>query len=758
MRRQQSDGGRQLNFEFPDDDETGPQKGTRENATARTPELWKAVEKRSRSAELKQPGTERKKDRRHCRKRLQVDWNTERIAGQRAQKRGGGNKERRCELRKALQPAAGEEEAATWVGAIPRPQCGRVLCSMKRVICRDLRAEVLAQQCEIERLQRIVQDGQRRLEDKEGEMRKERQELLASGVAQSEAHRKWEEGIRRQMQKQLFAEEQLGEAVQGRGNLNGSGHLDRAVVDWEQRLMSQSQSRWEIRCGGSGEGPISVPYQCAKEICMQLAEADREWELAVGGWAEVKGAVIVLERQVGRLERQVVELKSDAEVAKAAVRAEMADEKPQADKSRAAWEAAIERDRTEVANAWQIVEQIRRQKLFVACNTEVGSSGLQLLLAEVNKQEFMRCKLVGDAWRHFNVVAEAPFQYYGVEQGRRQRKNTDRRAIELRRECRGMVVSGDGVVKIRPVQKFYRMWQLSGVEKAALDCVKVQTVTEKLDGEMMCGVVMEGQVELWSRGGWTPQARSATRWASSKGVGVLTMVAEVWERGGTATFEYLGRQSRVKVRYAETDLVLLAVRDRESGVWWDHTELERLGEHHGVAVVRRLFELEVLGLHEIESEVSKWTGVEGVIIRMVDGMVLKAKSLWWRRGESKEKRRWHSLEAKQQARKRRAKRRYHMETESQRVVLRGWNHWVHPSRVFSEMASAEKVEAIYRRSDGRQGTVVVSFGTAEAAKAVIEQGCRRVYGSRVSAVRAYSARVTPTEEHRVKTWWRQGRV
>ena len=110
-----------------------------------------------------------------------------------------------------------------------------------------------------------------------------------------------------------------------------------------------------------------------------------------------------------------------------------------------------------------------------------------------------------------------------------------------------------------------------------------------------------------------------------------------------------------------------------------------------------MFELEVLGLHEIESEVSKWTGVEGVIIRMVDGMVLKAKSLWWRRGESKEKRRWHSLEAKQQARKRRAKRRYHMETESQRVVLRGWNHWVHPSRVFSEMASAEKVDFCINR-------------------------------------------------------------
>ena len=151
-------------------------------------------------------------------------------------------------------------------------------CSLKRVICRDLRAEVLAQQCEIERLQRIVEDGQRRLEDKEREMQKERQELLASGVAQNEAHKKWEEGIRRQMQKQLFVEEQLGYAVRGDGSeaIDGSSHLRGAVVDWEHKLMSQSQGRWEIRRADSEEGHISVPYQWAKEICMQLAEADRE--------------------------------------------------------------------------------------------------------------------------------------------------------------------------------------------------------------------------------------------------------------------------------------------------------------------------------------------------------------------------------------------------------------------------------------------------------------------------------------------------
>ena len=40
---------------------------------------------------------------------------------------------------------------------------------------------------------------------------------------------------------------------------------------------------------------------------------------------------------------------------------------------------------------------------------------------------------------------------------------------------------------------------------------------------------------------------------------------KVQQRGGSATFEYVGRQNLVKVRYNETELVLLAMRDRITG-------------------------------------------------------------------------------------------------------------------------------------------------------------------------------------------------
>ena len=66
-----------------------------------------------------------------------------------------------------------------------------------------------------------------------------------------------------------------------------------------------------------------------------------------------------------------------------------------------------------------------------------------------------------------------------------------------------------GEVVVRPVQRFQTMRQLPGQGQHLV----AETITEKLDGVMVCGVVVGDAVELWSRGGWTEQAVSATRFA-----------------------------------------------------------------------------------------------------------------------------------------------------------------------------------------------------------------------------------------------------
>ena len=272
---------------------------------------------------------------------------------------------------------------------------------------------------------------------------------------------------------------------------------------------------------------------------------------------------------------------------------------------------------------------------------------------------------------------------------------------------------------------------------------------------MMVGILVGEEVELWSRGGWTEQAVSATRHANSV-VGLCELVSEVYERGGSPTFEYIGKQSLVKVRYKETDLVLVAIRDRETGKWWEYSQLQEVCERWQVQLVERFQELEGEGIRDVNRIVAKWEGLEGVVARTAEGQVYKVKTDWWFRVGRKQKRRWYSSEAKLQAKRREQKRRHHLEREDQRLVIVGWDSKRHPSLLLQVLEKAMKVEAFYKRADGRQMTVIVSFSSRVAAEAVI--GRRVVAGRRVKLERAYSSRSTPNQERRLKTWWRSGVV
>ena len=330
-----------------------------------------------------------------------------------------------------------------------------------------------------------------------------------------------------------------------------------------------------------------------------------------------------------------------------------------------------------------------------------------------------------------------------------QSKAAQARLGALVGECRGLVLSG-GEVVVRPVQRFLKVRQMVGLAQAVMPV----TVTEKLDGVMVCGVVAGDGVELWTRGGWTEQAVSATRFAEREQAGVLQLVWEVQQRGGTATFEYVGKQNVVKVQYAKTRLVLLVVRDRDTGEWWEYELLEELCERHGVELVRRIVQLEQKVMAEVESEVLRWKGVEGVVAWMGGGRACKVKTRWWLDAGSGMQRRWCGSGAvREQAEQRHRKRQRHMETREQRVVVQGWDCRVSPVGVFGVFGAASKVEACYRRSDGRQGTLVVCFRQEEDASAA--RGVYRTVGGQVEAVGSYSARMVSNGDRVVRAWWRR---
>ena len=106
--------------------------------------------------------------------------------------------------------------------------------------------------------------------------------------------------------------------------------------------------------------------------------------------------------------------------------------------------------------------------------------------------------------------------------------------------------------------------------------------------------------------------------------------------GCTATFEYVGRQSRIKARHeGAARLVLIAVRQKVSGEYWEHDGLVQLGRRHGVEVVRRVImpttgEQGHVSVWEVERLVKEVGGeTEGVMARLHGGALLKLKTGWW---------------------------------------------------------------------------------------------------------------------------------
>ena len=467
--------GKQLDFEFPDSDEASSrneserEQGTRGNSTARAPESTAVGEKRDRAQELKQSTA--KKGRRPCRKRLQEHWRDDRAAGKNEQRSGGKNKERRRELRAELQPAAGESRAALQsaagegagevtvrIGAAPRLQCGRVMCSLRRVICKDLRAEVLAQQFEIERLQKIVEDVQRGLEDKEREVQKGRHKLVALSVAQ----RQGEERI----EKQFRAEEEAKLAE------------ERIALANERVLLGEQRKAWDILLGQR--------WHLKTDLETAHSEVARKR-------AELAGVILLVEEAMTLLgQNEAIE---EANRQREAARQKLREEREELDEKLRELRLQELNVGAEMRAEWQgwpgrgLTVSIGPEEVQWL-TADARQSGGVLVRKEV-KQGLVCFNYRPDTpvkWFSESAVMREGLRWFGVPiiwNGRDWWKQ--QQIISLRKDCRGLVVAEDGQVVARPVQRVFKVTDLWEIEDNGEGWQKVVAVTEKLDGEMIDG-------------------------------------------------------------------------------------------------------------------------------------------------------------------------------------------------------------------------------------------------------------------------------
>ena len=437
--------------------------------------------------------------------------------------------------------------------------------------------------------------------------------------------------------------------------------------------------------------------------------ADKEWKETTE--ARMRGKIAELESQVDE-----VRWRGEAQGSLGAISVTVA----QKGSSGAKWSTQSNEEwQVEQERRWLAVKRID----FVNKIPQFDNASLvwdALQVAQQSKRVFSEEKVCDGVSRFdYSDPSAVHFEGSGIGEDGLQ----EWRLAWLRREMRGIIVRNTGEIVARGLHKFFNVGQLQESKMRELARLQTLEVLEKLDGQMIMGVVLGDAVEYWSRKGKTAVAITATRLARELPGQHDALVKCAHDKGATVVFEMIGSQSRIKSDEGmQPRLVLIAVRAHSSGEYWPHWQMQEMAVRHGVQVVRRLTTLEGIGLKAIVKQVSQWKAKEGVIVRLEGGVVLKVKSDWWFTAGYCKRFRDKAKEWKEQEDQRWTRMQRKMQTKRHRLAVVRPYGIEKPADVLSVMSTAEKVEAVY--TGAKLSVIIVSFKCTkeknEAQQAALE--------------------------------------
>lgn len=199
--------------------------------------------------------------------------------------------------------------------------------------------------------------------------------------------------------------------------------------------------------------------------------------------------------------------------------------------------------------------------------------------------------------------------------------------VKLRRECRGLIFDEDGHLAARRFHKFFNVGE-AYVPIESVDLSKPHRVLEKLDGSMISPVIIGGHVRWTTRMGITHVAMEAEAWVQQHDA-YREFAEDCLNEGLTPIFEWCSRRNKIVLDYPEDRLVLLGVRDIESGIYaaWEITA--DVAEAYGIEIVGSIDTSNVTDVTDLIAQLSEVEDQEGVVIRFDDGHMIKIKTPWY---------------------------------------------------------------------------------------------------------------------------------
>lgn len=194
-------------------------------------------------------------------------------------------------------------------------------------------------------------------------------------------------------------------------------------------------------------------------------------------------------------------------------------------------------------------------------------------------------------------------------------------AHPARVECRGIKFAPDGRILARPLHKFMNIGQTPETQPDRVDFSKPHTIMEKLDGSMIHPAIVNGEVVFMTRMGRTDVARKAERHLTKK---LTASCRGLLGDGVTPIFEWTAPDNRIVVRYEESALTLLALRDNRTGYYWTRDWVRKAAKDMHLKPVRTHSPQHTTAA-DFLAYARAIQGAEGFVVRFDDGLWVKAK-------------------------------------------------------------------------------------------------------------------------------------
>jgi RNA ligase len=204
--------------------------------------------------------------------------------------------------------------------------------------------------------------------------------------------------------------------------------------------------------------------------------------------------------------------------------------------------------------------------------------------------------------------------------------DAERRRRQIVRECRGITFdAASGMVIARKFHKFFNLGERDETQPHRIDWSRPHLRLVKADGSLMTPILRGDDVRWASKMGVTRVSQPVEAFVADRNA-YRQLARDAHLRGVTAQFEWCSSAAqRIILDYPESMLVLLAVRDNQTGRYWSQDDVEDFAASHGVPCITRTGGA-VADHAAYVAALSGVTGIEGEVVVFDSGERYKVKT------------------------------------------------------------------------------------------------------------------------------------